>query len=527
MLKIGIIVDDLHVPTWVNETVLEINQLENIEWSVAIQLYPKTSQSKNPFYNFFQILDRTLLPGKPNFTSKVKLNVSVEVPLIKAGPNQKLSSEELESFQKCNPEILIYFGAEMLDPEILKLPKHGVWSLVDSNSRKLLNEFIGFHEWFHRLHTSEIHLVNLTDSSLENNKPKSSSIKTEYLSLSRNQTAIFSKGIDLFVRMVHQLADLKKLPEYNAIHIVEGNKKKNVNFVLAIQACWKLIFRLIKKFLNKIFFLEQWVLLYSFEPVEVPLLSFTKFKTLLPPKDRIWADPFVLSQDSKHYVFIEELLRKTNKGHISCLVLDQHGKIETSEIIIEKPYHLSYPFIFQHNNIWYMIPESADNETVDLFECISFPFQWKFKQSLLTGLKAYDTTLHFHKDKFWLFCTIKKRESSSTDDDLYLFHSDDFLNGNWQPHSCNPVLSDPSVARPAGRIFTLKNELYRPSQIGVPRYGYGLSLNKITALSETQYEEKIVSKAIPNWKPNLLSVHTFNFTENITVIDGQLKRLKF
>ncbi len=525
MLRIGILFEGDQVPMWVNAAVLEISQLKNIEWAVAIQ-NPKASESENFLFKIFRNLDRSLLPGKPDLTSNVKLGFLNNVPVIEASA-QKLTSKELDRIRETNPDILLHFGAEIPDPEILRLPKHGVWGLFDGTSETLLNEFTGFHEWFLHQPTSTIYLGQLIVSPLEIKQQKSSSIKTEYLSLNRNQTAIFSKAIDLFVRKVSHLADAGKSEELKSIPVSRQGRENRMNFWVAFLSFWKLSVRLIAKSLNKIFFLEQWVLFYSLEPLELPQLLFRKFKELIPPKDRIWADPFVVTQGNKHYIFIEELLLKTNKGHISCLVLDQNGKIESSEIIIDKPYHLSYPFIFQHNNSWYMIPESADNQTVDLFECTAFPFQWRFKKSLLTGVQAYDTTLHFHSGKFWLFCTIKKREGASTDDDLHIFYAEDFLSSEWMPHPYNPVLSDPSVARPAGKIFSFKNELYRPSQIGVPRYGYGLSLNKITALSETLYTEEIVSKAIPDWKPNLLSVHTFNFTESITVIDGQLKRFKF
>jgi hypothetical protein len=304
-------------------------------------------------------------------------------------------------------------------------------------------------------------------------------------------------------------------------------KSKGPNLWNSILAVGKLVYRASLKFLTKKFFIEQWVLFYSLDLREFPQLNFQKFKALIPPKDRIWADPFVVSSNGKHYVFIEELMRKTNRGHLSCLVLDQTGDIESSQIIIEKPYHLSYPQVFLYQDTWYMIPESGENHTVDLFECTEFPFQWKFKQSILTNVQAYDTTIHFQDGKVWLFCTIKKREGASTDDDLYLFYCNDFLAGDWKPHQKNPVLSDPSNARPAGRIFVHENNLYRPSQIGVPRYGYGLALNKITELNETNYREEIVTKALPDWRKNLISVHTLNFSESMTVIDGQLKRFKF
>jgi hypothetical protein len=142
-------------------------------------------------------------------------------------------------------------------------------------------------------------------------------------------------------------------------------------------------------------------------------------------------------------------------------------------------------------------------------------------------VEAFDSTIHFHEGRFWLFCTIKKTVGGSSDDHLYLFHTNDLLEGDWQPHQNNPVVSDPTSARPAGRVFIHEHILYRPSQICVPRYGYGLCLNKISELTDSLYKEETISRAVPTWRKDLLSVHTFNFSNGITVIDGQLRRIKF
>ncbi len=532
MLRLGIIIHDQNVPAWVNEIVKEISLNKSIYWSIVIRVVTQPSALESRHFTWFRKIDTALLPGKPNLSAKVKLDIPDQVPVIimnpvRNGTGLTFNSADLKEVSKINPDLLLYFGDEYLSGEVLDIPKSGVWTLQHGDNNQLQLATPGFWEWFYQIPVSRASLLRLRNAPAANDYLANAITRTEYLSLGRNQTALFSIGIDLLANTVVQLANSERLPEPpNAIRLLDERANNKPDFWSSIHALWKLAYRVSIKFISKAIFTEQWVLFFSMSNLEFPQLNFQKFKALIPPKDRIWADPFVITKDGLHYVFIEELFRKTNKGHINCLVLNQEGKIEASRTIIDKPYHLSYPFIFQHEDVWYMIPESAESKTVDLFECTEFPFQWKFKRSLLTNVAAFDSTLHFHQGQFWLFCTIKKSVGASSDDNLYLFHTRDFLTGDWQPHPNNPIVSNPFYARPAGRIFFHDNTWYRPSQICVPRYGYGLSLNKITEWSESSYSEASVSTALPHWRNNLLSVHTLNFAENITIIDGQLRRFK-
>ena len=58
-------------------------------------------------------------------------------------------------------------------------------------------------------------------------------------------------------------------------------------------------------------------------------------------------------------------------------------------------------------------------------------------------------------------------------------------------------------------------------------YGYGMRVNQVLKLSETDYEEKIVSSIYPNWDKKLFATHTLTSCENLTVIDGCFKRKRY
>ena len=78
----------------------------------------------------------------------------------------------------------------------------------------------------------------------------------------------------------------------------------------------------------------------------------------------------------------------------------------------------------------------------------------------------------------------------------------------------------------AGRLFVDNGRIYRPSQDCSRRYGYGFNLCEITKLTESEYEEIVVSKVEPKWDKNIISTHTINYDDGLTIIDGELRRRK-
>ena len=242
-----------------------------------------------------------------------------------------------------------------------------------------------------------------------------------------------------------------------------------------------------------------WILLYKTGAAnDFSRNSYRDFTELKPLKDRFWADPFVISRDGKFFVFVEEFIYSKNKGHISVLELDDGGHLLRSDKIIEKPYHMSYPFIFEMDNVFYMIPETGGNRSIDLYRCTEFPGKWEFLKSIMKNINAVDTTLFNHSGKWWLFTVIDKIDSElAVSPELYLFYSDDFLSDTWTSHPMNPVITDVRTARPAGKIFIQDGKIYRPSQDCSGSYGNSFDINQILTLTETEYEEKNVKKVKP------------------------------
>ncbi|HET7197638.1 MAG TPA: hypothetical protein VFI86_03165, partial [Burkholderiales bacterium] len=154
--------------------------------------------------------------------------------------------------------------------------------------------------------------------------------------------------------------------------------------------------RLLRRGAEKALTVEQWFIAFRFgEPgarsVPPDLRGFTR---LVPPRDRDWADPFALARDGRYYIFFEEVPFATRKGHIAMVEVDRAGRASRPVTVLSRDYHLSYPFVFEHEGVLYMLPESSRNRTVELWRCVDFPGGWRLEAKLLEGVRLADATLH-------------------------------------------------------------------------------------------------------------------------------------
>jgi hypothetical protein len=198
------------------------------------------------------------------------------------------------------------------------------------------------------------------------------------------------------------------------------------------------------------------------------------------------ADPFVIRDGSKWYMFCEVFDSTAGRGKIGVAVSDDGLKWRYERIVLEEPFHLSYPYVFRQDGEFYLIPESGEASSVRLYQATDFPWKWKLVANLLEG-DFEDTSIIHYNELWWLFtCT------SPTHDELKLYFSDSLL-GPWISHPKNPIVrSDPSIARPGGRLIVYQEGLIRFTQDDKRTYGKAVRAFRITRISRTDYSEEPV-----------------------------------
>jgi len=266
---------------------------------------------------------------------------------------------------------------------------------------------------------------------------------------------------------------------------------------------------------------RQWQIGYAFGDGARPDLRSLRY--LVPPRDRFWADPFAVAEGERMFIFFEEYPYRTGRGRIVAVEIDERSTaLAAPSPVLERPYHLSYPFLFRWRGALYMVPESAENGTVELYRCEELPSRWRLERVLLTNVRAYDATLWEQADRWWMFATIAP-PGTDGNDELHLYSSATPL-GPWTPHPGNPVVVDVRRARSAGPLFVRDGALYRPSQDCSVAYGHSIWINRVDVLDEHEYRETPVERIEPGWRRDILCVHTLGGSGRLRVVDALVKR---
>jgi hypothetical protein len=534
ILKIGLLLDSFNIPAWVYNVIQRISIGNSGKFCLVILNdgnNPSTKRKKG--FNFYSILNRVdekLFTKKPDpFSPKNAADLLSDVPVIKVVPKNEgeisfLDEADLTYIQSFQLDILIKFGFDSLLLEALNASKYGTWFYYHGDDRLMKGGPPGFWEVVDNWSETGTAIISIGGRFSPNRVLFRSHFFTYPLSPARHRSYFFWATTSFLPRQIerlHRLGEDKYYLETNKFNKALLRNVKNYeepSNLLTLQSSGKLIFRLIREFFQRNFFANQWFLLFSLQRDHAN--NFNEFTKLVPNNNVFWADPHVAQVNGKYYIFIEEYSWEKGKGHISVIELDELGNSSGPVNILEKEYHLSYPFVFEWNGSFYMVPESVQNRTIDLYECMEFPYKWAYKQCLMKNVSAVDTTLIRYANKWWLFTAMSENEDSAPNIELFLFFREQLLEGEWQAHPQNPIISDVKCARPAGSLFVKNGKLFRPSQDCSKVYGYGFDLNEITVLSEKYYCEKKTLSVRPEWDNNISGTHTYANKGNLTVIDA-------
>jgi hypothetical protein len=229
-----------------------------------------------------------------------------------------------------------------------------------------------------------------------------------------------------------------------------------------------------------------------------------------------YADPFVVERDGRTFLFAEAYPYATGKGVIVCAELDGAGQAGPFRTILERPWHLSYPFVFEWQGETWLAPEGSTHGGVELYRATAFPWEWSFERRLLPEWPLVDPTIFEHEGRLWLLAGAATAGGSDWDE-LFVWHAP-ALDGPWTPHRLNPVKSDCRSARPGGRPLRIGGRLLRPAQRCERAYGEALAWLEIRALTPDAFEEVEVA----TWRaagPDQSGPHGADLGSPVRVVD--------
>ena len=232
---------------------------------------------------------------------------------------------------------------------------------------------------------------------------------------------------------------------------------------------------------------------------------------------RYYADPFVMARDGQIHIFVEEFPYATGKGFVSVSTLSANGVPSAPRPVLEAPFHLSWPYVFERGGAVYMMPEARAGNCLRLYRAERFPDVWVEDRVLIDNIAAADPTMLEWGGRLWLFASLAEAGQSDWDT-LGLFHAER-LDGPWTPHPGNPVMIDATQARAAGHVFQREGRLIRPVQDCARGYGSGLAFCAIDSLDTEAYAQSLAGRLGPPPGSGLNGVHTLNEAAGVEVID--------
>jgi hypothetical protein len=228
-----------------------------------------------------------------------------------------------------------------------------------------------------------------------------------------------------------------------------------------------------------------------------------------PGPNAFVADPFLFDRENKTFLIYEDYDLSRRKGVISCAQLTETGT-EPSVLALQTDYHLSYPFVFEHDGGVFMIPETHQTKRVELWQAEDFPIKWRLVRTVLDGQSVADASLYHAPDgQWWLFANIAAGRVEEHNTRLCLFALDSPQLDGLRPHPLNPVVIDACGGRGAGNVHVdHQGRIIRPGQINRRGpYGYGLTMRQITTLSMTDYAEQEIASVTADDIDGATGVH--------------------
>jgi hypothetical protein len=528
-------------PGWVAKVVEDVAAASYCELALALLLKPAAASpgampgkgTRARLFAWYERWDRRRNTRDPDALAPVDvaplLEGRVVVEASRTGDGLPTSLSRVEA---ANLDVLLLLCHVSAGLSAAGLARHGAWSLHHGDGGMYRSGPPGFWECYDRNpRTGSVLLRDDADSG--RTVLYRSWSATDFGSLHRSRNPLYWKAAafpERCLRRLHDRGDLDTAAGDEA-EVAPPSGGRGMPGSAAMVA-----------FLARLLADSAWVKARSFavtrrtrwfvavrrRPAEAPWSSQgTGFRLLKPPRDRYYGDPRAFERNGVTYVFLEDYRFDREKGVIGYVRLDAEGRpLGKSRVVLERPYHLSYPFVFDWQGEVFLVPETRSNRTVELYRAVEFPDRWVLDTVLMSDVAAVDATVYPHGERLWMFVNMAGL-GYTANEELHVFHATS-PRGPWHPHPANPVVSDVSSSRPAGALFLEGGKLVRPAQDCALRYGHAVTFREVLALSESEYRERPLGRLGPEWCAGNRGTHTYARTPTFEAIDGhvQLARWK-
>lgn len=237
------------------------------------------------------------------------------------------------------------------------------------------------------------------------------------------------------------------------------------------------------------------------------------------PKDRWFADPFVLDVTNKEILLlVEDYAYATQKGVISLLHIDKVTmEINSRKELLELPTHLSFPAIWRKEGHVYIYPESAHSGRLDIYEYHPESETMTLIQTICDDV-VWDSYITETFGEPLMFT------AAHNDNILDIYQWNDSTK-KFVPHQM--IESDGKNSRMGGAVFEYNGAYYYPAQNCEKTYGGSLDIKQIEVNTEKVSVLGIVKHIESPNRRYPLGMHTLNEYKGVVVVDAKGYRYRW
>lgn len=443
------------------------------------------------------------------------------VEIIRIRPTRKgisnyFAEADVAKLRGFDADFLLRFGFGILRGDVLNVARQGVWSFHHGDEQLYRGSPPGLWEIWRGDPVTGVILQRLTDRLDDGHVLHKGWFRTIDRSWSDHLNQLLWGAADWPARCAAALKNgvLRHHPARSEAPVLKP--PCNAIFVAMLM---RMAWNRLRFHAEELFRAEDWNI--AIQPAADPDdASGQPLARWLPKVSRsvFAADPFLVTIGDTDHVWFEEYNCHTGRGRLTGVTIGaMHRYPQQRNVLLEEPFHLSFPSVLQHEGQIYCIPESFSARQVRLYRLQMPEMKLELDTVLIDHWPGVDPVVWFDGRLWWLFCTAKEAPSIH----LFLFYADN-LRGPYQPHPLNPVKSDLRGSRMAGPLYVDKGQLYRPAQDCSVHYGRRVVINRIETLTTTDFSETVAGEIEPLTVGGFREgVHTFGFNSRWRVTDGK------
>ncbi|MDF7814271.1 hypothetical protein [Hymenobacter sp. YC55] len=527
IIRIGVLYQGGYLRSWESQALRAISLLANTSLEVLIEVDTRNGKAVQPAQAGSLLWQRYLKwfykPSALLQTTTTR-DFALDIPKLTCTPRQQGAGVELDeaivaAISGYQLDFILSFADQTVNTLVAKLTKSNIWYFQFGAQRNKPNLPIGFWETCtHKIVTPAM-LCQLASSGATT-VLKQGYFRTLLHSLSLSATTIYTECANWPTDICRQLLAGGELPSLALQPLPAASEVQLPSNAATLRFLGGLVRQKIQQLYNIYLQADQW----NMGVVNRPIQDFLRPETLrgvrvdapeLPSRNVFYADCFARQEESGTVVYFEAYDYRVRRGNISRLSYPwQQGS--TPELVLDFPFHLSYPFLFGP----YCIPEGWVSNSIRMYD-LRKPVTDPAAGQLLLEAPAVDSTLLEYDGRYWLFYTRMDRDPMLN---LYISYAVS-LEGPWHEHPQNPVKTDIRSARPAGPFFEEAGKLYRPAQDCAKDYGYGITINEVLTLTTTEYAEReaaALTSPHPDYPDGLHTITAVDATH--TIIDFKRRR---